>query len=195
MNQHLVYTHGYGVGRVAARTAVDDGAAVVPRCRDIPPQAELQPVDPSSPASTSARHCRATSSSVRKVAEQRADARAARREETQYNGKAGVDVVELRAQARARAAVRRLEPARLGPAHRRVARPATSATSATASRRPRRSCASTPTRTRWSSTEASLWVLDGYTTSDRTRTRSRSTRATCPTAAGSTPTSTTCATR
>ena len=82
---------------------------------------------PVTPACTSARASAGTRSSTSKVAEQEATSGGATKATT-YQGTAGRQGVELRAQGRARAALRRLEPARLRAGDRTTRASSTSAT-------------------------------------------------------------------
>ena len=100
---------------------------------DIPEQPVSSPTThPTSPASTSARTCRGYAVVDTKVAEQQAATGDDHRGDA-VPGRRGREDVELPAEERARPAVRRLEPLRVGPAHRRTRACSTSATSVSVS--------------------------------------------------------------
>ena len=143
-NRHLVYTHGYGIDTAHARTRTPatSRATCSPTSRR---SGELR--DSRSPTCTSARGSAAIRSSTARWPSKRPTARAPRRPR-KYYGTGGVKVGGLRAPARVRAAVRRLQPRVLGPGHDRSRASSTCATSRSACRPRRRSCNGTPIRTR-----------------------------------------------
>ena len=143
-NRHLVYTHGYGVDSAQANAHNGDSARATcsPTSRRTGELAARR-----SPTSTSARASAATRSSTPRSPSRRRTASSSAKT-TQYKGDGGVKVVEPRAPARVRAALRRLQPRVLGPAHAVSRGSSTSATSRSGCRPRRRSCSGTPTRTR-----------------------------------------------
>ena len=163
-NRHLVYTHGYGIDTATANAHNGD-------------QPELPALRHPAEGPTLAAHAarrvlrrgaqRATPSSTARWPSRRPTARRSRRHDHRVPGRRWREGDEPRAAARVRAAVRRLQPRVLGPGHDRARASSTSATSRSGCRPRRRSCSGTPTRTRSNLDGKIVWVLDGYTTTNR----------------------------
>ena len=192
-NRHLVYTHGYGAVAAAANRQRPGPADAT--CSPTSRRRPSCPLDPTSPASTSARAFGGYVGRRHQGRRARGDGERRTRKTTQYSGDGGVKVSSFLRKSRARTALRRLEPRRVR-ARSRASRG--SSTSATSSERVRDGRAVPAVRRRSVPGRRRTAGSCGCSTATRRRTairtRSRSTR-TCRPAAGSTPTSTTCATR
>ena len=138
-NQHLVYTHGYGAVAAAANQ-VDGDEPSLPALRH-PADRRAAELDPKQPgrllrreplAGTRSSTPRSRSNRPRPARHDRGDAAT--------RATAGVKVSSFLRKSRARAAVRRLEPLRLGPAHDELAGPLHARHQASGCRPPRRSC-------------------------------------------------------
>ena len=166
VNRHLVYTHGYGAVAVAGQRGERRRPARLPAERH-PARRATSPLD--QPERVLRREPRAaTRSSTRKVrpssttrSEGTSDAT------TRYKGDGGVKLSSFAARApRSRCASATSTSLISGPGHAEHAGPLPPRHPATGSRRPRRSCSSTPTRTRSIVDGKLVWVLDGYTTTE-----------------------------
>ncbi len=113
-NKHLVYTHGYGPVAAAANLQADGEPSYL--VSDIPSTGELAENSPEQPGIYFGENLSGYAVVDTKVAEQQA-ATGATTEETTLPRRRRREDVELPPEERARAAVRRLEPLRLRPAH------------------------------------------------------------------------------
>ena len=170
VNEHLVYTHGYGVGRRrrATRPTSDGDPDFLRQRHPVPKDDAIDARRQGRARSTSART--SPGYAIVDAKQQEFDyphQGSGATRTTRYTGDDGVELSNILRARRVRAALQRPQPADLRPDHGDVEDPATSATSATGSRSSRRSSTSTPTRTRSIADGKVVWVLDGYTTTDQ----------------------------
>ncbi len=192
-SQHLVYTHGYGAVAAAADEVNNDQPSYV-----LSRTSRRRAIAASSTASTGVYFGEdAGGYSVVDTKVAGAGGAATRRQHRddevhRQGGRAGL---ELPAQGGARAALRRLEPVRLGSGHERSRASSTSATFASA-------CKTVAPFLKFDADPYPVvldgrivWVLDAYTTTNNYPYSQSIHPHDLPRAAGSTPISTTCATR
>ena len=169
VNRHLVYTHGYGAVASPSNAADADGNPNFFLQRHPGRTANGITLDDRGRRrrSTSARTSASYVLTGAEQAEFNYQTRGRDRPVHALQGQGRRQAVELRAARRVRAALRRPRPADLGPDHLEHEAAHGARHPRPGRRSSRRSCSSTPTRTRWCSATSTVWILDGYTTTDQ----------------------------